>query len=79
MRLLLLSCSILLIAVSYPGGPFPLLVSIAVAPALVAVANLKPLQSALILGVWAWLWWLLALWWGVPSLINFSETSEVAG
>ena len=77
MRLLLLSCSILLIAVSYPGGPFPLLVSIAVAPALVAVANLKPLQSALILGVWAWLWWLLALWWGVPSLINFSETSEL--
>lgn len=77
MRMLLLSCSILLIAVSYPGGPFPLLVSIAVAPALVAVANLKPLPSAFILGAWAWLWWLLALWSGVPSLINFSEASEL--
>lgn len=74
-KALLLSLSILLIIVSYPGGPFPLLVTIAVAPALVSAAHLKPLASAAMLGGWAWVWWLTALWWGIPSLINFSATS----
>ena len=74
-RILLLSFSILLIAVSYPGSSFPLLVIIAVAPALVAVANLRPMFSAIILGLWAWVWWLIALWWGIPSLVNFTESS----
>lgn len=74
-RILLLTFSILLIAVSYPGSSFPLLVIIAVAPALVATANLKPMLSAIILGLWAWVWWLIALWWGIPSLINFTESS----
>lgn len=76
-RVLLLSISVLLIVISYPGGGFPLFVSIAVAPALVAVANLKPLQSAALLGIWAWAWWLAALWWAVPALMTFSHSSWV--
>lgn len=76
-RVLLLSLSILLIVVSFPGGAFPLLVSIAMAPALIAVASLKALPAAIVLGIWAWLWWLSALWWGIPSLSNFSESSGV--
>ena len=74
-RVLLLSISVLLIVISYPGGVFPLLVSIAIAPALIAVAKLKPFQSAALLGGWAWVWWLAALWWGIPALTNFSESS----
>ena len=77
-RVLLLSISVLLIIISYPGGAFPLLVSIAIAPALVAVANLKPFQSAALFGVWALVWWLAALWWGIPALTNFSESSGLA-
>lgn len=72
---LLLSISILLMIVSYPGGAFPLLVCIAVAPALIATARLKPVQSSIVLGLWAWLWWLAALWWGIPSLTGFSDAS----
>jgi apolipoprotein N-acyltransferase len=74
-RALLLSISILLIIVSFPGGGLPLMVCFAVAPALIATAKLKPLQSALTLGGWAWLWWLITLWWAVPSLMAFSNTS----
>ena len=74
-RALLLAISFLLILVSYPGAGFPLLVCIAVAPALIATAGLKPLQSALVLGLWAWAWWLAVLWWAIPSLINFTDAS----
>lgn len=76
-RTLLLSISILLIVVSYPGGAFPLLVCIAVAPALIATASLPPIQSTLTLGLWAWLWWLAALWWAIPSLTTFSDSSAL--
>ncbi|UZE95370.1 apolipoprotein N-acyltransferase [Alkalimarinus alittae] len=72
---LLITISILLILVSFPGGEFPLLVCIAVAPALIATASLNPIQSALALGVWAWIWWLAALGWAIPSLAIFSESS----
>ena len=76
-RALLLSSSILLIIASFPGGGFPLLVCIAVAPALVATAKLKPIQSAFTLGLWAWFWWLVTLWWAIPSLTAFSNSSEL--
>lgn len=76
-KALLIAISILLIIVSYPGGVFPLLVCIAVAPTLIATASLKPAQSALVLGSWAWLWWMLTLWWAVPSMTLFSESSAL--
>jgi apolipoprotein N-acyltransferase len=74
-RALLLAISFLLILVSFPGAGLPLLVCIAVAPALIATAGLKPPQSALVLGFWAWAWWLAALWWAIPSLTNFTDAS----
>lgn len=74
-KALLLSVSILLIIISYPGGRFPLLVCIAVAPAMLATAKLKPMQAALTLGLWAWLWWLVTLWWAIPALTIFSNSS----
>ena len=76
-RALLLAISLLLILVSYPGAGFPLLVCIAVAPALIATAGLKPLTSALVLGLWALGWWSTVLWWAIPSLTNFTDASEL--
>lgn len=74
-KALLLAVSILLLLVSFPGAGLPLLSCIAVAPALMASAKLKPLQSGLVIGGWAWIWWLGALWWASASLSTFSESS----
>ncbi|MFD2229503.1 apolipoprotein N-acyltransferase [Alkalimarinus sediminis] len=78
-KALLLLISALLILVSLPGGGLPLLACIAVAPALIATANLKPVQAGLMLGAWSWFWWCCTLWWASSSLVLFADSSNLTG
>ena len=72
-RLLWLSLSILLIALSFPGRPLPLLVCFSLAPVMIASINLSAIKSAGLYFIWALLWWLGAVWWLAPALTRFAQ------
>ncbi len=74
-RLYLLVTSILCVALSFPGSPFPWLAWMILPLALMAVVNISPRLSALILWIWAFVWWVGAVWWLAPALHDFTQAS----
>ena len=77
-RLLWLSLSILLIALSFPGRPLPLLVCLTLAPVMIASINLSAFKGAALYFIWALLWWLGAIWWLAPALSRFAQVPMIS-
>lgn len=76
-RIALAALSVAFVALSVPGGPAPWLALICIVPLGLACQGLAPRHAFSLSLFTCWLFWLYAVYWLAPALVNFSGTGSV--
>lgn len=72
---LLLALAFTLVHLSAPGADYPWFAIIWPLPIIVATRSLTPFRSAMVFGACCWAIWLYSVWWLLPAIISFTQTT----